>query len=901
MEFMSLMATIGVELQQFKRDLNEAQKAAKTFKRRPEMSDMSLGVEAQLDTEEFDDKLDELTDDLKGIDEDVSIDGEADIDTGDYESGIDEIVSLATGADADVDGDASILTEDYANDVAEIEGLARDADADVNGDAVLIHDDFDSNLNDVESSAADADADVDGKASIDIKPFIFAIQTASELADDASSDASVEATATLDISKFESSVSLAEGRAEDLKGAIGDVDGAAGDADTSVGGVGKNADYSGVIERLEGVRTGLENIISTAAHAVKALAGVAIDSSNWADQLLTEATQYHFDTTTLQQMRYASLFIDTEVGAIEGATTRLTRNLQDISEGSGTAAESWEALAEASGHDLSVMDSAGNMRPALDIFFDIVDALGDVENETERDNLAMGLLGRNIAELNPLIDAGSEAYRDKMAEAPVLAEDSVDALGNLNDAYQDFNANLEETKLEVLAALAPSITEAVTALTEFIKKFREFLETDEGQEALEKLNSAISNIVSALTDEKNIETIFTALSGAVEKLTTGLQWVVDNPEAITNAFTGIAGAIGGIKVGEGVLTLLTFLQNGMLLKSLAGLGAGKGLAAAGAGGAGAAGGAGGGALIGGSLWTGLGNVATVAAPVALAAGYTYGFYKLLESDANKTENTQVYGDWDSSSASDTAIGNMTPEIAEAVRSYWEVYQDEGSEAAMDARQALEDAFAEGGFIRADNATQLVEDTFDEALSGVDNTGLVSELARQIPGIFDGIDINGLLGTDVEDGITEGGETGSDALLLAIENVGLAEAITQEIEDGFENVNIPSFNVPITLNTGGGADKHASGMDSGEILHGLTPFGYDANGVVHYGGEAGPEAVVGVNSLNEMIQRSVNAAMANVQTVRQPINVQLILDSGELLAAMDVGLNDRANWRGGGRA
>lgn len=52
--------------------------------------------------------------------------------------------------------------------------------------------------------------------------------------------------------------------------------------------------------------------------------------------------------------------------------------------------------------------------------------------------------------------------------------------------------------------------------------------------------------------------------------------------------------------------------------------------------------------------------------------------------------------------------------------------------------------------------------------------------------------------------------------------------------------------------------NASAMQTGRILKNATIFGMDNNGLLG-GGEAGPEAIVGVNSLSTMIQRSVTSA------------------------------------------
>lgn len=98
--------------------------------------------------------------------------------------------------------------------------------------------------------------------------------------------------------------------------------------------------------------------------------------------------------------------------------------------------------------------------------------------------------------------------------------------------------------------------------------------------------------------------------------------------------------------------------------------------------------------------------------------------------------------------------------------------------------------------------------------------------------------------------------------------------------------------------GGGRVKHASAMENGEILRGITPFGFDQAGNVHYGGEAGAEAVVGVNSLRDMVHEAARNAIGG-------LHLQVVLDSGvlvgEIAPAMDEQLNDLATWKEGGRA
>lgn len=162
--------------------------------------------------------------------------------------------------------------------------------------------------------------------------------------------------------------------------------------------------------------------------------------------------------------------------------------------------------------------------------------------------------------------------------------------------------------------------------------------------------------------------------------------------------------------------------------------------------------------------------------------------------------------------------------------------------------------------------------------------------------------SGDIGTDLETAVTEGGDAGAANMQASLEGSGDAAAtyIYGAIQGELNELQLPEFSVSISTDGVEGIG-HATAVSSGEILHGMTPFGIDSRGNLHYGGETQDEVVVGVNSLNHMIQKSVNAAMAKTQPPQKPIVVQLVLDSGVLLGEVDIGLNEIANWRGGGRA
>lgn len=106
--------------------------------------------------------------------------------------------------------------------------------------------------------------------------------------------------------------------------------------------------------------------------------------------------------------------------------------------------------------------------------------------------------------------------------------------------------------------------------------------------------------------------------------------------------------------------------------------------------------------------------------------------------------------------------------------------------------------------------------------------------------------------------------------------------------------------------------HAQSMFGGSILRGSTLFGWDASGRPQFGGGEGPEAVVGVNSLDQMIQRSVNNAVGGILSRLDSLisgqgqqEYKIVLDTGALVGCIAPEMNSElsriAQWNGGGRA
>ena len=86
------------------------------------------------------------------------------------------------------------------------------------------------------------------------------------------------------------------------------------------------------------------------------------------------------------------------------------------------------------------------------------------------------------------------------------------------------------------------------------------------------------------------------------------------------------------------------------------------------------------------------------------------------------------------------------------------------------------------------------------------------------------------------------------------------------------------------------------MNNGMILNSPTIFGASGNRLLG-GGEAGPEAVVGVSSLMDMIQKAVSSTqMGDSGDITIPVYI-----GGNLIDEMIVTAQQRRALRSGGRA
>lgn len=201
---------------------------------------------------------------------------------------------------------------------------------------------------------------------------------------------------------------------------------------------------------------GLSTAAGLAAGSMLAMATKAAAS---ADDLLTMANVTGLSVEELQKMQYAAPFIDVSLETMTGSIAKLTKNM-------ASGSEAFKTLG------IQITDQNGNMRNATDVWYEALEALGKIENGTERDQMAMELFGKSAMEMAGLVDDGGASLRalgdDLEATGTILSQDGVEAAVKFNDQMDELKGKATQAFFSAGSALADSLLPALEKLIDVV-------------------------------------------------------------------------------------------------------------------------------------------------------------------------------------------------------------------------------------------------------------------------------------------------------------------------------------------------------------------------------------------------------------------------------------------------
>lgn len=284
---------------------------------------------------------------------------------------------------------------------------------------------------------------------------------------------------------------------------------------------------------LGGELTVLIGAFAAAAAAVveveKALANLTLEQAAAAGEIQDVAMQTGLSTEAVQRYQYACDMIGVSFDTVASSQAKMIQSMADVQSGSETAAATWNQLG------IEVMNADGSLRDAQEVFLEVIDVLGQIENVTQRDAVSMEIFGRSAQDLNPLIVQGTDAFQAFYDEASdvkdILTDVQLETLAGLDEEMHRVEARFESGANSMALKFTP-------ALQEFYEK------TSEGIKGIEE-DFAASGLVTVFG---SLLELVTALGPAFEALGEVLK-------ALSPVFYLFALVVAGIADGLKVISL----------------------------------------------------------------------------------------------------------------------------------------------------------------------------------------------------------------------------------------------------------------------------------------------------------------------------------------------------------
>lgn len=268
-----------------------------------------------------------------------------------------------------------------------------------------------------------------------------------------------------------------------------------------------------------------------AGGALVGLAGLAVKAGQDADELDTLSKQTGVATDELQKMQYASDLIDVDVSTITGSLKKMKKGLD-------SNADAFEALGVATKEN-------GQFREVTDIFYDTVEALSQIPNETERDIKAMEIFGKSADELAGIIDDGGASLKSLGEEAEnlgvIIPEEDLQRANELNDTLDRMKAEILPTLTQLGIQIIEAIQPYLPAIQDAITKICSSL-----QEVNPQLVLIVGGILAATAALSPMFSVLSSLSSVISS-------VAGSAGSLSGAFSGISAPILAIVAAIGVL------------------------------------------------------------------------------------------------------------------------------------------------------------------------------------------------------------------------------------------------------------------------------------------------------------------------------------------------------------
>lgn len=200
------------------------------------------------------------------------------------------------------------------------------------------------------------------------------------------------------------------------------------------------------------------------------LGALAVKAGRAADDLNTLSKTSGINTQQLQLYAASADLVDVSVEDMAKSQTKLKKNMLSASQGTGDAARAFDMLG------VNVKGADGHLRNQDEVFQEVIQKLGTMSNETERDALAMQIFGKNATALNPMIEDMGKTYKlvtDTMKKNKIkfVDQETLDQANAFNDQIDIMKFIATTAFQQIGSKLAAYLVPAITKVQEVFSHF----------------------------------------------------------------------------------------------------------------------------------------------------------------------------------------------------------------------------------------------------------------------------------------------------------------------------------------------------------------------------------------------------------------------------------------------
>ena len=228
---------------------------------------------------------------------------------------------------------------------------------------------------------------------------------------------------------------------------------------------GQSKKTAGAMDRLKNASKGALGALRTLLPVlgVAAFAKMGNDVLQLGDQLEKMSRSTGLTVPLLDKLRQSAALAGTDFKALQRAFPTLAKNMQDASDGIGTAKDAFDRLG------FSVTDNQGNLKDLDTAFLELTDKFKGMEDGTMKAANAAEIFGTGLGrKLIPLLNQGSDAINGLETGFTQL---SAERMAAFNDSMAQLGEKFRIVAIQVMEALLPALQTLVHLLDGLAKIF----------------------------------------------------------------------------------------------------------------------------------------------------------------------------------------------------------------------------------------------------------------------------------------------------------------------------------------------------------------------------------------------------------------------------------------------